>query len=940
MNNSHNYFGPKSVLTSISVAVLALMNQAAAQQSASDPVLQKVEVTGSSIRHLASENALPVTTIKAEELINRGLTTMSEVATSLAVGATNEPVGGGGGGTQINLRGLNTNRTLVLLDGRRLANEAAGDSSSNVDVIPLSAIDRVEILRDGASSIYGTDAIAGVVNFITKRAVSDSTFVATAVRPERTGGGSQQGFSLIAGKGDLVKDGWNLFAAFDTRKRSSLLQKDRPNITDPDALVALGGTAFSSNNVGSSSSPANYTLYKSGKPVSPAVTGNPYFSAGCVAPYGQTFSIPSTKANNTTCILDPTLYPQLLPANKQTTLFSKGTLAHGDNKKLTVELSLAQEYIEAENPPQVFGTQTDYNKTSPGLRLPLIMTSASKWYPGKSGGVPAVAGVTTQDLSLLWSMDELGPATTHDQQNNNRLVVTDEGEFLGWDYRAGLLSAYSKRATQYKSGFVTTPGIYSGVLNGVLNPFGPQDAAGKTYLDSLSVDGQYNTISTVSYYGGDVNFGRELMPLAGGPLAISIGADAHRETFTQDTPMVNDLVVYKTSALPDTHPRGARSVYAAYMELDAPLSKAWTMNLAARADRFSDFGGTVNPKLSTRYQPMKSLMFRGAYSTGFRAPTLPELYGTPQTKTASTSKWDDPLLCPSATPSISGTGKLTTDPKYAGLNLDATKVCGTQLTVLSGANPNLSPEKSKTLTAGVVIEPIKNLTASVDFWSIKMKGTIAQVTETLIFTDPVKYASLFVRNADGTLNYINVQKLNMGGLRTNGEDVNVTYTLPTADYGRFVASIDGTYVNRYSGQNEVGGAWGDNVGQPGALSTGSTSANTYVYRWRHNLSLRWTSKDWGVGLTQFYTSHYVDTNALATQQAGQPYYNVIDSYTLYNLSVNYSGFKNLKLAGGINNLLDTDPPLSNQRLSSKVVFAQNVSKPIGRAFTVRATYSF
>ena len=936
MKHTQAFFGRHFVLSSITLAVLALANQASAQ----DADIQKVEVTGSSIKHLASENALPVTTIKAEELLNRGLTTMSEVATSLTVGATNEPVGGGGGGTQINLRGLNTNRTLVLLDGRRLANEASGDSSSNVDVVPMSAIDRVEILRDGASSIYGTDAIAGVVNFITKRSVSTTTVVATAVNPQRSGGGSQQGFSIIAGKGDLAKDGWNVYSAFDTRKRISLLQKDRPNITNAADIVALGGTSFSANNAGSGAAPANYTVFKNGKAVSPTVTGNPYYASGCVAPYAGQYTLPSTKANSNTCIQDPTLYPQLLPANKQTTLFTKGTLMHGDNKKLTVELLLAQEYIEAQNLPQVFGTQTDYNKTTPGLRVPLIITSASKWYPGKSGGVPNVAGLNNQDLSVLWSLDELGPAITHDQQNNNRLVVKDEGEIAGWDYRAGLVSAFSKRSTAYKSGFVTTPGVYSGVLSGVLNPFGPQDDAGKAYLQSLSVSGQYNSISTVSYYGGDVNFGRELMPLAGGALAISVGADAHRETFTQDNPNVNDLVVYKTSALPNTHPRGSRDVYATYLELDAPITKQLDVDFAVRADRFSDFGSTVNPKLSARYEPMKSLMFRTAYSSGFRAPTLPELYGTPQTKTASTSKWDDPLLCPSATPAISGTGHVTTDPKYAGLNLDPTKVCGTLLTTLTGANPKLDPETSRTFTAGIVIEPVRNLTASVDFWSIKMKGTIAQVTEALIFADPVKYANLFVRNADGTLDYINIQKRNMGGLRTSGEDVNVTYTLPTANYGRFIASIDGTLVNSYSGQNEVGGSWSDSVGQPGALSTGSTSANTYVYRWRHNLRLNWSRGNWASTLTQSYTSHYVDTNALPTQQPGQPFYNVIDSYTLYNLTVNYTGIKGLTISGGINNLLDTDPPLSNQRLSSKVVFAQNVSKPIGRAFSLRAAYTF
>ena len=150
------------------------------------------------IKRIATENALPLTTYKAEELQAQGLTTMSEVATSLVTASTNEPVGGGSSGTMINMRGLNTNRTLVLLNGRRLPNEASGASSVNVDVIPMSAIERVEVLRDGASSIYGTDAIAGVVNFITRRSYDGVKLIGGYVDPERHGGGQQARLSIVA----------------------------------------------------------------------------------------------------------------------------------------------------------------------------------------------------------------------------------------------------------------------------------------------------------------------------------------------------------------------------------------------------------------------------------------------------------------------------------------------------------------------------------------------------------------------------------------------------------------------------------------------------------------------------------------------------------------------------------------------------------------------
>jgi iron complex outermembrane receptor protein len=939
LDKSRRPAAPRLALTCVTLAVLALMNQAAAQQA--DQPMARVEVTGSSIKRLATENALPLTTIRAEELVARGLTTMSEVATSLTVGSTNEPVGGGGGGTMINMRGLNTNRTLVLLNGRRLPNEAIGDSSINVDVVPMSAVERVEVLRDGASSIYGTDAIAGVVNFITRRTVNQTTVSASAVQPERSGGGDQRRFSIITGKGDLQQDGWNVFAAFDTQKRSSLMQKDRPNISDPEMIAKLGGNPFSANTSGSSSAPANFTVYNNGKATS--TTGNPYFATGCSSNYDAQYTIPSTKASGAgskTCILDPNLYPQLLPESAQTTLYTKASARHGQGKLLTAEWLISESYIDALNPPHIFGTQTDYDKYNPGLRKPLFIKKNSKWYPGGSGGVPAVAGVTGQDLSLTWSLDELGPALTDDRQKTHRLVLADEGEMMGWDYRVGFNAAMSKRAVSWESGYVRTPGLYQGVADGTLNPFGKQDAAGQAYLNSLKVDGITYREATVKYYGPDFNLSRSLKELAGGPLAIAVGGDLHRETYEDNNYEISNEVVYKVSGTPGSYPHGSRNIAGLYVEVDAPVTKALDLTFAVRADRFSDFGSTVNPKLSVRWQPHRAVMFRGTASTGFRAPTLPELYGTPRTRTPSTSKWDDPLLCPSPTPSLRGTGTVTKDPRYAALNLDPTRVCDTNLTTLTGANPDLQPEKARTVTAGIVLEPFKNMVVSFDVWDIQMKGTIAQISEDTIFGDVAKYNNLFVRNADGTLDYIVKTRLNMGGLRTRGIDTSVNYTWPTTNWGRFGVSLDGTYVDKYAGQNEAGGEWYDSVGKPGALSTGATSANTYIFRWRHNLRLSWNSDKFGATLTQSYTSSYEDTNALATQKPGQPFFNEIEPYIIYNLTTNYNVNKNLKLTFGVNNLLDVEPPLSNQRLSSRVVFAQNIAKPIGRAYNVKANYTF
>ena len=938
MKRSNHFTTTRLALTSIALAALTLADQAGAQ---AQETMTRVEITGSSIKRIATENALPLTTYKAEELEAQGLTTMSEIAVSLVTASTNEPVGGGGSGTMINMRGLNTNRTLVLLNGRRLPNEAIGDSSINVDVVPMSAVERVEVLRDGASSIYGTDAIAGVVNFITRRSYTGAKVVAGYVDPERHGGGQQPKLSVIGGKGDLQKDGWNVYAAIDSQRRNTLMQRDRPNIWNPQDIVALGGTAFSTNTSGSSSAPANFTVYNKGKATS--TTGNPYFATGCTSNYDARYSLASTKASGSgtkTCILDPTLYPQLLPEAMQTTLMTRASLRHGASGVLSVELLTTESYIDALNPPQVFGAQTDYDKLHPGVRKPLFIRSGSKWYPGGSGGVPAVAGVTGQDLALTWSMDELGPAGTDDRQNTHRIVVNDEGVIGAWDYRVGFNAAMSRRRVGWKTGFSSTPGLYAAVENGILNPFGKQDEAGQQYLDSISMDGQTYRSARVRYFGPDFNLSRSLLDLGGGALAVAVGGDLHREMYEDSTSMDANLVTYKVSGSPGASPSGARTVAGLYAEVDAPITKGIDLTGAVSVDHFSDFGSTINPKLSVRWEAHKQVMLRATASTGFRAPTLPELYGTPRVKTPSTQRWDDPLLCPSATPSQPNTGSVTTDPRYAGLNLDPATVCNTTLPILTGANPSLDPEKSRTFTAGVVIEPVKNAMVSFDFWDIRMKGTIAQQTEDTIFGDVAKYQNLFVRLPDGRLDYIVVTRQNMGGLHTQGIDTSFNYRIPTAAMGKFGIALDGTYVRKYEGQNDAGGPWEDSVGQPGALATGSTSANTYVFRWRHNLRFSWTLGGFGATLTQQWTSHYIDTNALPTQKPGQPFYHVISPYKLYNLSTNYKFNRHLKVTFGINNLFDVDPPLSNQRLSSRVVFAQNIAKPIGRTWVYRAEYTF
>jgi iron complex outermembrane receptor protein len=886
-------------LSSISLAVLALTSNAWAQEAP----MQRVEVTGSSIKRLAAEAALPVTTVKAEELTARGMTTLADLMMALPQSSSLAP-SNAGSGTNINLRGLGVNRTLVLLNGRRLANEAIADGYANLDVIPMSAIARVEILRDGASSIYGSDAIGGVVNFITRTSFEGAQVTAQYIQPEKHGGGDEQRLTLTAGKGSLAVDGWNVYATVDAHRRSALNARDRAELSTPEILASIGRAPSLGN--GGYASPANYTTSTN------RTAANPYAASGCTAPY----SIPGAR---NTCILNNQEYGMALYENQQLTFYARGTRQFTEDHKLTVDYMRGEEYIVAtRNPTQSVAVNG----------VAATLPSSSKWYPGGAGGVPAMPGLTGQPLFVTWSVADLGLAATRDVQVNQRLAVNDEGRIGNWDYRAGLVYGLSTRKNYYKEGYVTGAGLNAGLMNGALNPFGLQDAAGLAYLDTISVDGALNRSSKSTFAGIDASLSRSLMQLGGGSLALAVGIDLHRDTTEDEKLPIVNTVTYANNAA--ARGEGARNVSALYAELDIPVTKTLTFNLAARDDYFSDFGNTFNPKASFRYEPTKSLMLRGSANTGFRAPTLFDRYGyrTAGANSTTNGRWDDPVLCPGGKPGVAGSG--TALPGQV-----ASEVCNAQLPKQVGSNPELQPEKSKGWTLGVVMEPLKNATLSLDYWNIRMTDMLANLPEQAIFLNPTKYADLFVRNPDGSLAYVKNITMNLGGQKAAGIDVSASYAFPKTAYGTFKTELDGTWLTQFDNQLERDSAFESNVGRFGLASNGTTSSFPIItYRWKHTLKFAWNHKNMGAQLTQNYNSSYEDQNLVAAQ-----YHRRIEPYRVWNLTASYNGIPHVGIVAGITNLTDERPPITNHS-GYTYGYLSSAANPIGRSYNLRVTYTF
>jgi iron complex outermembrane receptor protein len=886
-------------LSSITLAILALSQQATAQS------MQRVEVTGSSIKRLAAEEALPVTTIKAEDLEKQGLTTLADVMMAIPQSVSLQP-SNAGSGTNINLRGLGVNRTLVLLNGRRLANEAIADGYANLDTIPISALARVEILRDGASSIYGSDAIGGVVNFITRREVEGGSATLQYVQPERKGGGDEQRVTLTFGKGNLARDGWNVYGTADFHQRSRLLLADRAGFVPDDAAMAAIGLPRNAAS-GGYATPANFTdsAHKS------AV--NPYYASGCLP--GA-----SVQGAKNTCVLDDDVYGTALHANKQLSAYVKAT------RKINEDNTVSIEYTRGE--ATIFATKNPTQATAVGS-VKAILPSTSKWYPGQSGGVPAVPGLTNQPLTVTWAPADGGSAITRDRQLNQRLLLSADGHVADWDYKTGLSYGLSQRRVYFESGYYNGLGLLSGLSNGTLNPFGLQDQAGSDYLKSISADGMMNRTAKSAYYGIDGTISRPLMALAGGDMALAIGADVHRDT-NEDTKLPEGADITYAKITPG-HGQSARTIAGLFAEIDAPVTKTLNLDAAVRVDHYSDVGSTVTPKISFRWQPVKTVMFRGSANTGFRAPTLFDRYGyrTAGANGSTSGRWDDPVLCPSPTPLIAGTGTAK-----AGFN--AADVCNAKLNRMNGSNAALVPEKSKGGTLGVVLEPSSSATLALDYWQVNMKDMLANLPESVYFTNYAQYQNLFVRNPDGSLAYIDNRTMNLGGQIAAGVDVTANWQAPRTSFGSFQVGLDGTYLTRFDNQLEKDGAWMSNIGQFGWASNGTTSSYPIITpRWKHNLRLSWSSGEWAAQLSNTFASKYRDANTAVTQQ----YYRDISSVSLWNLTTSWTPVKQVKITAGVNNLFDKAPPVTNNTVYSNGYLSSAVN-PTGRAYNLRVTYNF
>jgi len=889
---SHRLFR-RAIVDASATILLAATSIAAWAQDDSESVVRlgKIEVTGSHIPRTELESALPVQVITREDIDRSGSTTVAEMMAKISANIqaftdrtsvfTDRP-----GLSSVNLRGIGEGSTLVLLNGRRVANYAFDGGAVDVNSIPLSAVERVEILKDGASAIYGADAIAGVVNFILRK---DYTGVEATAYGGWTqhGGGNQYQANVTAGYGDLAKDRFNVFATATYQKDNALANTARPfsrtGYIPEEGIISLPANTF----------PAN---------IFDDATGgifNPTYAAGCAPPSSLPVTVRIGTGPWPACGFDFTPLNNSIPPVERIGGYGRGTLQLNADHLLFAEIGYLHNEITVKFAPSPISFLTTVDMT------PLLYPADGPYYPTAFAAANGLSG----DLNILYRTVSLGPRVEDVTTSAWRAVAGAEGIADGWTYNTALTYSRNDQNENYRSGFVSMRRLFEAMATGLVNPFGASGPEGNALLAGTQVSGDAHTARGTAIQL-EASGSNEVYALPAGPLAVAIGGEARRERL--DNQFASFVTSGEIGGVANQPVSGSRNVGSLFLEGVVPVAKTVEAQLAVRYDHYSDFGGTTNPKVALRWQPLATLLLRSSWGTGFRAPTLYDLY-TPQQETTDFLGHGDPVRCPV-------TGSLYD--------------CGFLFPAVTGGNPNLRPETSEQFNAGVVWEPVKGLSLTADYWKINKDNYVGTLSADTIDANFAYYEPTnIVRGpptADhpdlpGPIQTILLVNQNLGHLRTSGIDVDLSWRGPVTPFGRLSFGLNGTYIIEWKIQ-------------PDGLTYVSGVGNTIfgpIPRWRHYASLNWDYGTWGATLAQTYQSGYEDANDFPRGSPLLP--RRVSSYDIWDVQGRYGGFKNATIVLGIKNLMERAPPFTN---AAPAGWDPGYADPRGRVFYARLTYAF
>ena len=953
----------------------------------------QVFVTGSRIRQDPNNSALPLQIITNQEIQRNGISNPEQLMMYLPENGTGpdnlasnaDVVTGAQRGTNglstANLRGQGSASTLVLLNGRRVAAHGLSGSAVDVNQIPFAAIDRVEVLKDGASAIYGTDAIGGVINFITRTDYRGFGVSGTVDMTEE-GGGNIYRTTAIAGYGDLDTNGFNVMGAVTYSWNRILRGSDRDfvNGNQPNRGLSIDtrGTPIATVfNIG-----ANPNQFPGGTLLTGLTLTLPNGSngaagginvldlpggAGCESMDGGMaydevlWALPTAQY---ACAWDTGRAAVIQQPIQTLTYYGRAVARLGDSHQISLEITGS----DADSSKQFSANQYTSSTTTLPWAYPLNANTAATYNaifnairaafdvptnPNRAAQVAALDARYGRPIAGRWRCTICGPREYQTNTKTFRAALGAEGPLWeGWTYRAGASYARSEAQSVLGTGYyyrgvqtvndpatpiddrgandpraptapgASGPGIIGLLNSGILNPFSlTQTDAAIQALQAVSAEG-------TTLYGGryqvrqfDASMSGPLFAIGGRDVQLAMGVDYRRESyeFNGSAAAAANMPDIFNVAFDNINALTPkhRRVMAAYAEALFPILPSLDISIAGRIDDYTGFGSTTNPKISFRFRPWEPIMFRGSYGTGFRVPTFNQIFNGTTISPNPGNALVDPTLCPQGTPA-------GPQPQCAPITPDS----------LSGGNLNLEPETSEQYTLGVVLQPSNHFSLSVDYWRIAVDNTIGSITLTQLLQNINAFPERITRT-NGIITQVDLRTGNFGSRRTEGIDVSMRASLNGLG-GTFRAGLDGTYLLVKREKLLPNLPYTDQVGV-------FTLTGDLGLRWKHNAFLSYQHNDWNVTLTQIYRNGYL--NFALPASTTRPDYNTrVSNYMTYNFSVSYSGLiPGLRLTAGVRNLFDRDPPFAityDSNTGAGSSWEPRVADPRGRSYNFTAEMNF
>lgn len=914
-----------------SVAALSL-GMMAAPAMAQDANVQRVEITGSSIKRATAETASPVQVITRDDLMKSGKATVAEYLQTLtADGAGSLPTGFGNGfaagSTAISLRGLGATSTLVLLNGRRMAPFARADdgqkSFTDLSTVPMQIVERIEILKDGASSTYGADAIAGVVNIILRKDFEGLTLKGdTGISGDSDA--KQHRASLTFGKGNLDTDKFNVVVNAEYSKSDMLMNNERSGrkwIGKADlrpygyAINTQFAGGYINGNNDANASPAGL--------IRDPVTNNYVSLPGC-----STLSVSSPQDPKGGCLWHHDQFRSMQPKIESINLYTRGTWQVNADTQVYAEAGYSKrDTAFTLIPPSITPTIAfPPNATSPtgvvnygsGAGTTIVLAAN---HPQNPYGVP---------VRVRYQAFDVGASTRQANNEFNRIVLGVKGNAMGWDYDAGYTHSESKLHLDYSN--MLNMAVVKDALGNPTSKYFPYYIGAQAGNNPASLYAAMVTNatsdSTTKLDIIDFKASRELMQLPGGAMGLAVGAEHRRDKL--DNPSLSGT---ENGSINSSYvaAKGDSKVSAVFMEVLAPVFKTVELSGALRYDKYDRFSSTT-PKLGAKWTPLKTFAVRGTYSEGFRAPGPAESNANSQS--TGTSTVSDPVRCPGGT-------------RLPGANASD---CELQVAAVKIGDPSLKPEKSKGYTLGLVWDPFNDTSLSLDGWKIKRENEInplpyneAAALPTAIRADNNLTINGVVTPNTGTLLITKAPYRNSSFTEIKGIDLDIKQRVRLGDYGRATFGLTWTHIASWV-RAESSTVRYQFAGTHGNCDTSNCAGTP---KDKINLTGSWDLGNWNVSGVLNYRSDMKNilfegkpcASKLADGSAA-PNGCKLASFTTLDLSSRWNVNKQLQLFASINNVTDKIAPLDPLTYGGMSYNPMDASGAIGRYFKLGASYKF